>query len=49
MHALLVPVVFAAVCLYVLYWTVRCAVRHALADADERRSKEREGGRSIEP
>jgi hypothetical protein len=36
-----VPLVFLAIGTYVLYWTVRYAVRHALADADERRN---EGG-----
>ena len=38
---------FAVLGFYVLYWTVRYAVRHALADADERRSKSRADGRSI--
>lgn len=38
---------FAAIGFYVLYWTIRYAVRHALADADERRSKSGSEGRSI--
>ncbi|MCD0446873.1 hypothetical protein LO763_24955 [Glycomyces sp. A-F 0318] len=38
----------AAVGFYVLYWTVRYAVRHALADADERRSGSGADGGSIE-
>jgi len=42
-----VPFIFAAIGFYVLYWTVRYAVRHALADADERRSKSESDGRSI--
>ncbi|WP_158299705.1 hypothetical protein [Glycomyces paridis] len=33
--------------LYLQYWTIRYAVRHALADADERRSASEENGRSI--
>ncbi len=32
-----VALLFLAIGAYVLYWTVRYAVRHALADADERR------------
>jgi hypothetical protein len=35
---LLVAAVFFAIGVYVLYWTIRYAVRHALADADERRN-----------
>lgn len=38
----LVPLVFFAIGVYVLYWTVRYAVRHALEDADERRRERRE-------
>ncbi|GAB3228391.1 hypothetical protein GCM10027447_20570 [Glycomyces halotolerans] len=28
---------------YILYWTIRCAVRHALKDADERRERDATG------
>lgn len=35
---LLVPVAFFIIGAYVLYWTIRYAVRHALEDADERRN-----------
>jgi hypothetical protein len=34
-----VILIFAVIAVYVQYWTIRYAVRHALADADERRSK----------
>jgi hypothetical protein len=44
---ILLMLFFAALGCYVLYWTVRYAVRHALADADERRSRSGADGRSI--
>jgi hypothetical protein len=34
-----VILIFAVIAVYVQYWTIRYAVRHALSDADERRSK----------
>lgn len=41
----LVALIFYAIGVYVLYWTVRLAVRHALADAAERGNR----GRSDQP
>ncbi|GAB3660966.1 hypothetical protein [Glycomyces tarimensis] len=35
----LVPLVFYAIGVYILYWTIRYAVRHGIADADERREQ----------
>lgn len=32
----LVMLVFVAIGFYILYWTIRLAVRHALEEADER-------------
>jgi hypothetical protein len=34
---LLVIIMFSAIGIYVQYWIIRLAVRHALEDADERR------------
>jgi len=31
-NALLLPLVWAAVCFFILYWVILLAVRHALAD-----------------
>jgi hypothetical protein len=33
------PLLFMIIGFYLLYWTIRYAVRHALADADERRGE----------
>ncbi|MCW3844548.1 hypothetical protein ONA70_31160 [Micromonospora yasonensis] len=37
MDALLAAVPFYALSLFVLYWVIRLAVRHAIQDADKRR------------
>jgi len=35
----LAAVLFYALSLFVLYWVIRLAVRHAIQDADKRRSR----------
>jgi membrane protein implicated in regulation of membrane protease activity len=46
LHWLVQLVIFAAL-LFGAYWVIRLAVRHALQDAEERRSKTGGEGRSI--
>lgn len=45
-HWLIQLIIFAAL-LFGAYWVIRLAVRHAIEDADERRSKTGAEGRSI--
>jgi hypothetical protein len=40
MEAPIAVVLFPALSLLVLYWVIRLAVRHAIQDADKRRSRE---------